>query len=46
MYSDLTKEKIILNIESLVKDAKDFDPDSTLYVRFMREQILNVTTNN
>ena len=46
MYRELGKEKIIVNIENLVKEAKDFDPDLSLYVRFMRDQILNVTTNN
>lgn len=46
MFFDLKKEKVILEMEQLIKDAEKFESESSLYVKFMRDQILSVTTNN
>ncbi len=46
MYYELKKENVIVDLENLVKSAKDFDEDLSSYARFMKEQILSVTGNN
>ena len=46
MYNELKNENIIIEIERLVKDAKDFDDDLTCYAEFMKQRILNVSGNN
>lgn len=46
MYNELKKEKIVLDLENLVKEAKDFDEDLSTYMLFMKERILRVSGNN
>ncbi len=46
MYNELKKEKIALDLETLVKEAKDFDEDLSIYMLFMKERILRVSGNN
>lgn len=46
MFYELKKEKIIVDLENLVKSAKDFDEDLSSYALFMKEQMLHVSGNN
>lgn len=46
MFNELLEEKVIIDLELLIKSAKEFDEDLTSYANFMREQILSVTGNN
>lgn len=46
MYNELKSENIIIELENLVKDAKNFDNDLTCYAEFMKQRILSVTGNN
>ena len=46
MFNELVDGEIIIDLENLVKDAKDFDEDLSSYAKFMREQILSVTGLN
>ena len=46
MFNELVEQNIIVDLESLVKSAKDFDEDLSSYLVFMKEQILSVTGNN
>ena len=46
MFYELKKENVIVDLENLVKRAKDFDEDISSYAIFMKEQILSVSGNN
>ena len=46
MINDLNKENVTKNIQVLINQADKWEPDTSLYVRFMRDQILHVNTNN
>lgn len=46
MYNELKKEKVIIELEQLVKDAKYFDDELSCYAEFMKQRILSVTGNN
>lgn len=46
VYNELKKEKVDLDLETLVKDAKDFDENLSTYMLFMKERILRVSGNN
>ena len=46
MYNELKNENVIIDLEILVKEAKDFDNDLTCYAEFMKQRILSVTSNN
>lgn len=46
MYNELKKEKMDLDLETLVKEAKDFDENLSTYMLFMKERILRVSGNN
>lgn len=46
MYNELKNNNIIIDLEILVKEAKDFDNDLTCYAEFMKQRILSVTGNN
>ena len=45
MFYELKKENVIVDLENLVKRAKDFDEDISSYAIFMKEQILKKIGN-
>lgn len=46
VYNELKNNNIIIDLEILVKEAKDFDNDLTCYAELMKQRILSVTGNN
>ena len=46
MYNELRNEKVIIDLETLIKKTKEIDEDTTEYALFMKERILSVSGVN
>lgn len=46
MYKELKNDKVIVDLETLIKDAKNFDENLSSYMIFMKERILRVSGDN
>lgn len=46
MFNELKNDCIIIDLENLVKEAKNFDNELTSYAEFMKERILSVSGKN
>lgn len=46
MYNQLKNQNIIIDLETLIKNAEEFDEITSSYAEFMRERILSVSGIN
>ncbi len=46
MYYELKNEKVIIDLETLIKNSTELDEDTTAYALFMKERILSVSGVN
>ncbi len=46
MYNELKNEKVIIDLETLIKNSTELDEDTTAYALFMKERILSVSGVN
>ena len=46
VYNQLKKENVIVELETLIKKAENFDEELSSYAEFMKQRILSVSGNN
>ena len=46
MFNELKNERIILDFEKLIKNAENFNEDTSMFTEFYIQRILSLSCNN